>query len=299
MAQSAPRMERLEGDLDASKRGADNELATLLHATLHSIGDAVMTTDNDGVVQMMNPVASALTGYGEEEARGRPIEEVFRMLHETTRAVLENPIRQVLGKAGWWRTNHTVIVSKSGVNIPIDKSCAPISENNGPVNGGVLVFRDVSERKRAEETTRRLAAIIEGSEDAIVGETLDGTVTSWNRGAEVLFGYPAEEMIGASINRVIPADQAQESQALESIIQQQSSYRFDSFRLTKDKRRIAVSLAISPIRDADGRIMGASRSRAILLASVTLRKYSCRARRWKPSAGWRAGLPTTSTISSR
>jgi len=92
--------------------------------------------------------------------------------------------------------NHTILVSRAGTSIPIDDSGAPILGSDGKFSGVVLVFRDVSERQRAEETATRLAAIVEGSDDGVIGITLEGIVTNWNRAAQHMFGYSAEEMIG-------------------------------------------------------------------------------------------------------
>jgi PAS domain S-box-containing protein len=248
------------GNLDESKQSAER-MRDLLRATLYSIGDGVITTDRDGAVQMMNAVAERLTGYQEKEAHGESVERVFRIVNEQTRNAVENPIRrvlrdgQVVGLA-----NHTVLISKAGADIPIDDSGAPIAGSDGNVHGVVLVFRDVSQRKRAEETAQRLAAIVESSDDAIIGKTLEGTVTSWNRGAERLFGYSAEEMIGTPVARLIPPNIAgDESHILERIRSGGSVDHYQTERLAKDGRRITVSLTVSPIRDGEGHVVGASK----------------------------------------
>ncbi|HMD48079.1 MAG TPA: PAS domain S-box protein, partial [Bryobacteraceae bacterium] len=252
--------DRLFGELAKSTAAAERS-RDLLRATLDSIGDAVITTNREGVVQMMNTVAERLTGYQEAEARGVRIEKIVHIVNETTRAVVENPIRRVLehGKVVGL-PNHTVLISKAGAQFPVDDSAAPIRAPSGEIGGVVLVFRDVSERKQAFNTARSLAAIVENSDDAIVGKALDGTVTAWNRGAERLFGYSAEEMLGAPIARVIPPDRLEEMEdILRRVGEGESFDHHETDRITKDGRRIRVSLTFSPIRDDEGRVVGASK----------------------------------------
>ena len=257
---SADQSQRLATQLDHSKRAAEQG-RDLLRATLYSIGDGVITTDRDGGVQMMNAVAERLTGYTEAEASGIGIERIVNIVNQTTRAIVENPIRRVLkdGQAVGL-ANHTVLISKGGSEIPIDDSAAPIKGTTENTSGVVLVFRDVSERRKAFDTARRLAAIVENSDDAIIAKTLDGIVTAWNQGAERMFGYAAEEMIGSSIARIIPPERVDEMRAiLEQIGQGQSVDHRETERITKDGRRIKISVTVSPIRDGDGHIIGASK----------------------------------------
>ena len=250
----------LVAQLDQSKRSAERS-RDLLRATLYSIGDGVITTDREGAVQMMNAVAERLTGYTEAQARGQGIESVFRIVNETTRKAVETPIRRVLRDGQIvGLANHTVLLPKGGIEIPIDDSGAPITGPDGAVDGVVLVFRDVTERRRAADTARRLAAIVENSDDAIIGKSLDGIVTSWNRGAERLFGYTAEEMIGTPVARLIPPGNSDdEERILEYVRGGGSLDHYHTERLTKDGRRVAVSLSVSPIRDQEGRVVGASK----------------------------------------
>jgi two-component system cell cycle sensor histidine kinase/response regulator CckA len=121
-------------------------------------------------------------------------------------------------------------------------------------------FRDITERKRAEESNVRLAAIVESSDDAIIGKSSDGRIQSWNAGAEKLFGYSAGEMTGDSIMRLIPADrQDEENQILEKIRHGEGVRNLESVWQAKDGRRIDVSVTVSPIKDSTGKIVGASK----------------------------------------
>jgi PAS domain S-box-containing protein len=125
----------------------------------------------------------------------------------------------------------------------------------------LAVTLDITERRAVEEARRRLAAIVESSDDAIIGKDLDGIVTSWNPGAEKLFGYSANEMIGRSITIIIPLElQEDEQRILKSIGRGERVEHFETFRLAKDGERIDVSVTVSPVRDDAGRVIGASKT---------------------------------------
>ena len=122
------------------------------------------------------------------------------------------------------------------------------------------ILQDITERKRAEETRQRLAAIIESSDDAIVGKDLHGIVTSWNLGAEKMFGYTAHEMEGQPITKIIPIElHADETRILETIGRGERIDHFETTRMRKNGERIEVSLTVSPINDESGKIIGAAK----------------------------------------
>ena len=106
--------------------------------------------------------------------------------------------------------NHTILISRDGTETPIDDSAAPIRDDQGRIHGVVLIFRNIAERRRAEVAQARLAAIVESSDDAIISKDLDGIIASWNKGAERVFGYTAEETIGQSITLLIPPERRDE-----------------------------------------------------------------------------------------
>src|SRR5918997_1900576 len=119
--------------------------------------------------------------------------------------------------------------------------------------------RDITERKQAEEVRARLAAIVESSEDAIIGKTLQGTITDWNKGAQKIYGYSSEEVLGKPINILVPPDRPDEiPKILESLRHGEAIDHYETVRVTKDGRRVNISLTISPIRDSSGNIVGAS-----------------------------------------
>ena len=141
----------------------------------------------------------------------------------------------------------------------------------GGIVGAVNCFQDITERKRSEEAAQRLAAIIESSDDAIVGKDLDGIITSWNGGAERIFGYLAEEVIGRPITILIPADlQKEEETIIERIRRGQRVEHYETVRQRKDRRLIDVSLSISPVRSAQGEVTGSSK----IARDITERKRS-------------------------
>ena len=232
-----------------------------LRVTLQSIGDAVIVTDTRANVVLLNKVAEKLTGWSNVEAHGHPLDEVFRIVNEQTREPVESPSTRTLrlgiivGLA-----NHTILIAKDGTETAIDDSAAPIRDEQGVVTGSVIVFRDVTARRRAERTKALLAAVVESSDDAIVSKTLDGTILTWNPGAERLFGYSAQEAVGQSIMLIIPEErQQEENDILEQLRRGERIDHFETLRRTKDGRAIHVSLTISPIYDASGRVVGASK----------------------------------------
>ncbi len=130
--------------------------------TLQSIGDAVIATDAEGRVELMNPVAEALTGWSHEEASGKPIEEVFRIINEESRKTVENPVTRVIREGTVvGLANHTLLLSRDGREIPIADSGAPIRDDRGKIIGVVLVFRDQSEERLAQRLTEVRLALIE------------------------------------------------------------------------------------------------------------------------------------------
>jgi PAS domain S-box-containing protein len=145
---------------ETEKKLKENE--RWLGAILKSIGDAVMVTDERGQIKFMNPVAEVLTGWRQSEAKGQDPGAVFRIIHEETRWPVDSPIMQALrGGQAVNLPGGTLLISRDGREIPIDDSVAPVRDEKGRITGCVLVFRDITERKRAEENLRRYAAELE------------------------------------------------------------------------------------------------------------------------------------------
>ena len=126
-----------------------------LHVTLSSIGDAVIATDVQGRITLMNPVAAAITGWSPAEATGRPIDEVYRIVDERTHEPAENPLKRLLtGGNVQGLANHAILISRSGLKRPVDEKGAPIRAGDGSVRGAVLVFRDVTDRRAHEQALK-------------------------------------------------------------------------------------------------------------------------------------------------
>ena len=229
--------------------------------TLSSIGDAVIATDVQGRITFMNPIAEKVTGWMEADALGLPLDDVFVISNETTGEGMPNPVRSVLRDgATVGLANHTILTARDGTRIPIDDSAAPIRDPSGELTGVVLVFRDVRTHREADMARDRLAAIVESSDDAIVGKNLSGVVTSWNTGAERLFGYSAGEMVGQSILRVIPPDRHhEETEILRRLQQGNRIDHFETVRMRKDGTKVHVSLTVSPVKNREGEVVGASK----------------------------------------
>jgi PAS domain S-box-containing protein len=167
-------------DLYRSER-EQREAREEFRITLYSIGDAVITTDSGGKVRRMNPVAERLTGWDEAEAQGRPLDEVFSIINEGTRAAMESPVELVL-RAGQvvGLANHTVLIATDGTERPIDDSGAPIRGENGAITGVVLVFRDITERKSREASLAIFRQFAEASQDGFGMADLEGRLTYAN-----------------------------------------------------------------------------------------------------------------------
>jgi PAS domain S-box-containing protein len=240
--------------------------------TLGSIGDAVIATDAEGRVTFINQVAESLTGWKHADALGKPLAEVFHIVNEQTRRQVENPalhaIREgvISGLA-----NHTLLLARDGTERPIDDSGAPIKDAQGQTLGAVLIFRDVTERRRLERERALLANIVASSEDAIISKTLDGIIESWNAAAERLFEYTANEVVGQPITLIVPPERMEEEQLiLERLRRGERVESFETVRRAKSGRAVDISLTVSPIRDAAGRISGASK----IARDITERKQA-------------------------
>jgi PAS domain S-box-containing protein len=252
----------LQAEIEERRRAEERvrDQRECLRVTLTSIGDAVIATDVAGRVTFINPVAEQLTGYPEESALGRRLDSIFDLVNEETGAGVSSPVATVLGEGRVvGLANHTVLRSRTGAEHPIDDSASPIRDANGQITGAVLVFRDVTEKRRTEHTLAHLAAIVESSHDAIVRTDLEGTITTWNTGAELMLGWSAEEMLGKSIEQILPPERPGELRRLRTSVRQGVYVEpFETLRLRKDGTSVEVSVSVTPLRDRHSRVIGAA-----------------------------------------
>ena len=235
-----------------------------IRTTVASIGDAVIATDHEGRVEWLNPAAEALTGWPGAEAAGLPLGEVFRIVDEETRLPVESPAARAVREdtvVGLGR--HTLLLTRQGLEKPIEDSAAPIRDATGHMTGCILVFRDVAERRRSEaerqSNARLLASIVESSEDAIFSKSADGVIQTWNGAAERLFGYTAEEAVGRHISLVVPKDRSdEEARIMARLRGGERIESLETVRVHEDGQPLDVSLTISPLFDAAGAVVGAS-----------------------------------------
>ena len=233
--------------------------------TLMSVGDGIISTDVDGRVEILNPVAEALTGWRQEEARGKPLEEVFRIFDEETRQPVKNPVSKVL-KEGLvvGLANHTVILAREGTERPIADSAAPIRDEHGKMIGVVLVFRDQSEQRAAQRLLTQEKEKAQQYLD-VVGVMLialdtSGHVTMVNRkGCEIL-GYQEGDILGKDWFEHFLPDKVRDevNGAFSRIISghlEMDEY-LESVVLTNSGEARLIAWHNSILRDQDGSIIG-------------------------------------------
>jgi PAS domain S-box-containing protein len=241
---------------DAVTRRELLQSLAILRATLESTTDAILVTDEKDRVIDFNEKYIGMWKIPREVLETATLREVRELMsqHFADPRRFIARIEEIIATA---QESFDLLELKDGRIF--DRS-SKILKVEGARAGRVWSFRDVTERNRFEITANRLAALVASSDDAIVGKDLNLIVTSWNFGAERIFGYSAEEMIGTSIMRLIPPDRLEEeTEILSRIRRGQRLDPFETVRLAKDGRRLQLSMTISPIMDASGHVIGASK----------------------------------------
>jgi PAS domain S-box-containing protein len=227
-----------------------------LAAIIESSEDAIASKDLNGIITSWNKSAERLFGYAAEEIIGQPVTLIIPpALHDDEPRILAKI------RAGE-RIEHfqTVRLHKSGRLIDVSLTVSPIRDDKGNIVGAAKIVRDITRHKKLEEAALRLAAIVESSDDAIASKDLNGIITSWNRSAEKLFGYKAEETVGKPVTMIIPPElHHDEIMILSKIRRGEKIDHFETIRLHKNGERIEVSLTISPIKDDNGNVVGAAK----------------------------------------
>jgi diguanylate cyclase (GGDEF)-like protein/PAS domain S-box-containing protein len=238
---------------DVTERKRNEAERTQLAAIVEDSNDAIISRRLDGTVTSWNAGAERMFGYSASEAIGRPIEALI-LPPERRARVAQNIERVRRGEA--IAPYETQRITKDGRVIDILSSVSPIRNAAGDVTGASIILHDISELKRAEAELVRLAAIVESTNDAIISRALDGTIMSWNAAAERMFGYTAVEAIGRDLNLLPPERQHEHAENLKLARQDTQVPDHDTVRVTRDGRRIDVSLSVSPIKDGSGNIIG-------------------------------------------
>jgi len=233
-----------------------SDVAVLLAAIVESSDDAIVTKNLQGIVTSWNQSAERIFGYTAEEMIGKPIS----LLIPPDRVDEEPSILQRIRRGERVDHYHTVRRRKDGVLINVSVTISPLRNHEGTIIGASKVARDVTAQNQAAVSGALLAAIVQFSDDAIISKDLQGVVTSWNQAAERIFGYTAEEMIGKPINVLIPPDRENEETAiLQRIRRGERVDHYDTIRRRKDGVLINVSVTISPVRNYQDVIIGASK----------------------------------------
>jgi PAS domain S-box-containing protein len=243
-----------------------------LQATaLKAAAIGIVITDPNGAIHWVNPAFTALSGYSLEEVVGRNPRllksgehgcEFYREMWDTIRS----------GRV--WQ-GEIVNRRKDGTFYNEELTITPVRDAVGVITHFLAIGQDITLRKRAEEARAQLAAIVESSNDSITGTSLQGTLTSWNRGAEVLYGYRAEEILGKNVSVLVPPELSDElHHIIEQIHRGEKISNFETVRVAKDGRRIAVSLSMSPLKNGRDEVVGGS----AIARDITERKRAEEAR---------------------
>jgi PAS domain S-box-containing protein len=221
--------------------------------------DAIISVDEQQRITLFNPGAEKIFGYSREEIMGQPLNLLmpprFRSIHTgQVKEFMKSP--DALRPMG--ERNTIFGLRKDGAEFPAEASISKYEAGGEKIL--TVRLRDVSEKEQAERGLRELGAIVASSDDAIVGENLEGTITSWNAGAEKIYGYTAAETVGRNASMLVPPDRKDEVAENVARAGTGEGFRIETTRLAKDGRLISVSLTISPIRDRTGQVVGISTS---------------------------------------
>ncbi len=227
-----------------------------LAAIVASSDDAIVSKDLNGIIVSWNEGARRIFGYEADEIVGQSI---LRLIPTD----LHHEEDFILGRIrSGQRIEHfeTTRVRKNGERFAISVTISPILDDSGKVIGASKIARDITDRRRADESRFRLAAIVDSADDAIISKDLNGIVTSWNNGARRLFGYAPEEMIGQPILRLIPQNlHHEEAEILRKLRSGERIEQYETIRVAKDGGIREVSVTISPIRNNNGDVIGGSK----------------------------------------
>lgn len=245
--------------VDNNRSPAVRELEVLYRGIIDNAPDCIIIMDAGGRIIEFNPAAERVFGFTRSETLGKDLAELIipPAMREEHRLGLQHFLEKGTGRR-MGKPVEIAAIRKDGSEIFVELAITAVTPNGAPIFTAYI--RDISDRKRIDEESRRLAAIVESSDDAIVSKDLNGIITSWNAGAERLFGYGAEEAIKKPITIIIPPDRYhEEQQILDRIHSGERVDHFDTVRRRKDGTMINVSITVSPIKHVDGHVIGASK----------------------------------------
>ena len=231
-----------------------------LSVTLNSIGDAVIATDAEARVTLLNPLAEKLTGWTQEQAAGRPVDEIFHIINKETRLPSTIPVMETLAQGTIkGLANHTVLIARSGSECDVADSCAPIRDRDAQVIGAVLVFRDVTGEYAAQQALRDqqfyTRSLIESNIDAIMTTDPSGIITDVNKQMEALTGCSREELIGAPFKNYF-TDPALASASIKKVLSEGKVTNYELTARAKDGKETVVSYNATNFYDRDGVLQG-------------------------------------------
>lgn len=250
-----------------------------LAVTINSIGDAVIATDDEGILTMLNPLAEKLTGWKKDDAIGLPISDVFHIVNQETRESKAIPILETLEHGTvQGMANHTVLISHDGSEASIADSCAPIKDKTGRMVGTIMVFRDVSKEYATQRQLSDSSAIIEAILNSVVDGIVtfharDGIIKTVNPSAEKMFGFDATELIGKNFSILIPElDQNKRDGTLDAYKASKEDIALGHGRETigwkKENIPFPVEIAVNEMW------LGGIRFFSCILRDITLRKLA-------------------------
>jgi len=250
------RIEHLGGEIQRRRQAEEiaRQQAERLRVTLSSIGDGVIVTDAGGRITSINPVAATLTGWTSDEAAGLLLEDIFHIINESTRKTVENPAHRALrdgvivGLA-----NHTILINRDGTERPIADSAAPIQDDTGSTFGVVLVFRDVSEERRAEDEVRFQARLLDAVGQAVIATDSNGRIIFWNPFAETLYGWSKREALGRGIIELVVAPAAQASaHEIMGQLRAEQTWSGELQMIRRDRAVLTTFITNTPVFDDQG-----------------------------------------------
>ncbi|HWE50149.1 MAG TPA: PAS domain S-box protein [Bryobacteraceae bacterium] len=240
---------------DVTERRAAEQARSFLAAIVENSADAIIAYTRDGKLLTWNRGAESMFGYSAMEAVGKPVS----ILMSPERVHLLKPFIEQIFQSDPFPQYETECVHRSGRRIPVSVAASPIRNSAGELLAVSVILRDMSARRETEEARALLASIVEYSDDAIYGLTLDGTIVSWNHGAEALFGYSRHEAVGQNVAMLMPGDRFGEGrQYLDSIRGGLAVCVYETVRQRKDGSSVDVSISVSAIRNRDGEAVNAS-----------------------------------------